>query len=114
MKKIFLFVILHCMLSIMHYANAQEKNMIDGVIWVIGDEAILRSDVEQERIRAQYEGQRIQGDPYCMIPEQIAIQKLFIHQAKIDSIEVNDGQVESQVNSQMNFFIRQIGSRPGA
>ena len=90
---------------------AQEKNMIDGVVWVVGDEAILRSDVEQERIRAQYEGQRIQGDPYCIIPEQIAIQKLFIHQAKIDSIEVNDGQVESQVNSQMNFFIRQIGSR---
>ena len=85
--------------------------MIDGVVWVVGDEAILRSDVEQERIRAQYEGQRIQGDPYCVIPEQIAMQKLFIHQAKIDSIEVNDGQVESQVNSQMNFFIRQIGSR---
>jgi peptidyl-prolyl cis-trans isomerase SurA len=42
----------------MHYINAQEKNMIDGVVWVVGDEAILRSDVEQERIRAQYEGQR--------------------------------------------------------
>ena len=68
---------------------AQEKNMIDGVVWVVGDEAILRSDVEQERIRAQYEGQRVQGDPYCIIPEQVAIQKLFIHQAKIDSITVN-------------------------
>ena len=100
---------MHCALCI--DIVAQEKNMIDGVVWVVGDEAILRSDVEQERIRAQYEGQRIQGDPYCVIPEQIAIQKLFIHQAKIDSIEVNDGQVESQVNSQMNFFIRQIGSR---
>ena len=111
MKKIFLLIIVHCALCIMHYINAQEKNMIDGVVWVVGDEAILRSDVEQERIRAQYEGQRLQGDPYCIIPEQIAIQKLFIHQAKIDSIEVNDGQVESQVNSQMNFFIRQIGSR---
>ena len=109
MKKILF--ILACILNCIYYANAQEKNMIDGVVWVIGDESVLRSDVEQERIRAQYEGQRIQGDPYCIIPEQIAIQKLFIHQAKIDSIEVNDGQVESQVNSQMNFFIRQIGSR---
>ena len=111
MKKILLIIlcIVHCTLCIK--VMAQEKNMIDGVVWVVGDEAILRSDVEQERIRAQYEGQRIQGDPYCIIPEQIAIQKLFIHQAKIDSIEVNDGQVESQVNSQMNFFIRQIGSR---
>ena len=109
MKKI-LFI---CTLCLIHTTiiHSQEKNMIDGVVWVIGDEAILRSDVEQERIRAQYEGARIQGDPYCIIPEQIAIQKLFIHQAKIDSITVNDGQVESQVNSQMNFFIRQIGSR---
>ena len=111
MRKIILTIlcIVQCALCI--EIIAQEKNMIDGVVWVIGDEAILRSDVEQERIRAQYEGQRIQGDPYCVIPEQIAIQKLFIHQAKIDSIEVNEGQVESQVNSQMNFFIRQIGSR---
>ena len=109
MKKI-LFI---CTLCLIHTTiiHSQEKNMIDGVVWVVGDEAILRSDVEQERIRAQYEGARIQGDPYCIIPEQIAIQKLFIHQAKIDSITVNDGQVESQVNSQMNFFIRQIGSR---
>ena len=108
MKK-FAFSLFVLLISIV--VLGQEKNMIDGVVWVVGDEAILRSDVEQERIRAQYEGQRIQGEPYCIIPEQIAIQKLFIHQAKIDSIEVNDGQVESQVNSQMNFFIRQIGSR---
>ena len=109
MKKI-LFI---CTLCLIHTTiiHSQENNLIDGVVWVVGDEAILRSDVEQERIRAQYEGARIQGDPYCIIPEQIAIQKLFIHQAKIDSITVNDGQVESQVNSQMNFFIRQIGSR---
>ncbi len=79
MKKILLTIlcIMHCALCI--EVIAQEKNMIDGVVWVVGDEAILRSDVEQERIRAQYEGQRIQGDPYCIIPEQIAIQKLFIH-----------------------------------
>ena len=109
MKKI-LFIYTLCLIQI-SIIFAQEKNMIDGVVWIVGDEAVLRSDVEQERIRAQYEGQRIQGDPYCIIPEQIAIQKLFIHQAKIDSITVNDGQVESQVNSQMNFFIRQIGSR---
>ena len=73
MKK-FAFSLFVLLISIV--AVGQEKNMIDGVVWVVGDEAILRSDVEQERIRAQYEGQRIQGEPYCIIPEQIAIQKL--------------------------------------
>lgn len=91
--------------------SAQEKDMVDGVVWVVGDAAVLRSDVEQERIRAQYQGERLPGDPYCFIPEQIAIQKLFIHQAKIDSIVVNDGQVEAQVNAQLSMMVRQIGSQ---
>lgn len=89
----------------------QDYKMVDGVIWVVGDAAVLRSDVEQERIRAQYQGERLPGDPYCFIPEQIAIQKLFLHQAKIDSITVNDGQIEAQVNAQVNMMIQQIGSR---
>ncbi|MBQ0007340.1 MAG: peptidylprolyl isomerase [bacterium] len=88
-----------------------ERKMIDGVVWVVGDEAILRSEVEQERIRAQYDGTVIPGEPYCIIPEQIAIQKLFIHQAKIDSIEVNNGQVDMQVNAQISYFLREIGSK---
>lgn len=99
------------LLTIITTTSAQEVNMIDGVIWVVGDAAILRSDVEQERMRAQYEGERIMGDPYCIIPEQIAIQKLFIHQAKIDSIEVNPGQIETQVNARIAYYIREIGSR---
>lgn len=90
---------------------AQESNVIDGVVWVVGDNAILRSEVEQERIDAQYQGARIDGDPYCVIPEMIAINKLFLHQAKIDSIEANMGQVEAQVNMQINAFINDIGSR---
>ena len=54
-----------------------QDNVIDEVIWIVGEEAILRSEVEEERLRAQYEGQPIAGDPYCVIPEQLAIQKLF-------------------------------------
>ena len=47
------------------------QGIIDEVIWVVGDEAILRSEVEEERLRAQYEGQTINGDPYCVIPETV-------------------------------------------
>jgi peptidyl-prolyl cis-trans isomerase SurA len=58
-----------------------------------------------------YQGEKIDGDPYGVIPEQMAIQKLFINQAIIDSIEVSDEQVEAQVDAQMNMFIAQIGSK---
>lgn len=94
-------------LSIFTYA----QGVIDEVIWVVGDEAILRSEVEEERLRAQYEGQSIPGDPYCVIPEQLAIQKLFLHQAELDSVEANESSVSHQVDMRLNYYINQIGSK---
>ena len=91
--------------------TAQAQGIIDEVIWVVGDEAILRSEVEEERLRAQYEGQPINGDPYCVIPEQLAVQKLFLHQAIIDSVEANESSVNHQVDMRLNYYINQIGSK---
>ena len=90
---------------------AAQDNIIDEVIWIVGDEAILKSEVEEERIRAQYEGQPIQGDPYCVIPEQIAIQKLYLHQAELDSVYASESSVNFQVDYRMNYLESQIGSR---
>jgi peptidyl-prolyl cis-trans isomerase SurA len=80
-------------------------------VWVVGDEAILKSDVENQRMRMLYQGEKIDGDPYCVIPEQLAIQKLFLNQAELDSITVSDDQVEQQVDAQLNMYISQIGSK---
>ena len=88
-----------------------QNNVIDEVVWVVGDEAILKSDVETERMNAQYEGRRFDGDPYCVIPEQLAVQKLFLHQAEIDSIEVSDQDVLAEVERRTNWFIDQMGSK---
>lgn len=87
------------------------NNVVDEIIWVVGDEAILRSEVEMQRKQMLYQGEKIDGDPYCVIPEQIAIQKLFLTQAVLDSIEVSDEQVEQQVDARINMFISQIGSK---
>ena len=88
-----------------------QNNVIDEVVWVVGDEAILKSDVETERLNAQYEGRKFDGDPYCIIPEQLAVQKLFLHQAELDSIEVSDQEVLGQLERQVNWYIDQIGSK---
>lgn len=87
-----------------------QDNVIDQVVWVVGDEAILKSEVEEARLNALYERRKIEGDPYCTIPEEIAIQKLFLNQAKIDSIEVTDAEVIQRVDAQLNWTIQQIGS----
>lgn len=88
-----------------------QENVVDEVVWVVGDEAILRSQVEEQRLRMQYEGEKINGDPYCVIPEQLAIQKLFLHQAKLDSIEMSESDVLRQVEARMSFFLSQSGSK---
>lgn len=87
-----------------------QDNVIDQVVWVVGDEAILKSEVEEARLNALYERRKIEGNPYCTIPEEIAIQKLFLNQAKIDSIEVTDAEVIQRVDAQLNWTIQQIGS----
>lgn len=88
-----------------------QNNVIDEVLWVVGDEAILKSDVEQARLFYMMQGKSIEGDPYCVIPEQLAIQKLFLHQAAIDSIEVTEQEVLNAVEQEINGRIAQIGSR---
>lgn len=87
-----------------------QNNIIDQVVWVVGDEAILKSEVEEARLNALYEHRDIDGDPYCVIPEELAIQKLFLNQAEIDSIEVTDAEVLQRVDAQLNWTIQQIGS----
>ena len=85
-----------------------EESVIDEVIWVVGDEPILLSDVEAMRMQGEMEGMRWQGDPDCSIPEQIAVQKLFLHQAEIDSIEVSEAEVSQGVERQINYWIQMI------
>ena len=97
-------------------ANAEKKDsigtIVDEVVWVVGDEAILRSDVETMRMQAAMEGVKWSGNPDCTIPEQIAVQKLFKHQAQIDSIEVTDADVAQDVEQQIAYWLEMVdGSR---
>ena len=92
-------------------SNADGQNVVDEVIWVVGDEPILKSDVETMRLQAVQEGTHWNGNPDCIIPEQIAVQKLFLHQAAIDSIEVTQSDIASSVDEQLNYWIEAVGSR---
>ena len=88
-----------------------QTNVIDEVVWVVGDEAILKSEVEEARLHALSQGQKFDRDPYCVIPEQLAVQKLFLNQAAIDSVEVSESEVIQQVDFLTNQYIEAIGSR---
>ena len=86
-------------------------SVIDEVIWVVGDEPILKSDVEEMRMQGLAEGINFGNDPDFSIPEQIAVQKLFLHQAEIDSIQVTESEIAQGVNQQINRWIEMAGSK---
>lgn len=88
-----------------------ESAVVDEVIWVVGDEPILKSDVEAMRIQGQMEGMRWKGNPDCAIPEQMAVQKLFLNQAELDSIEISESDVTSSIDQQINYWISMAGSK---
>ncbi|WP_321333567.1 peptidylprolyl isomerase [uncultured Bacteroides sp.] len=113
MKKLvnFKFVVLFTLTLVAGLTAYGQDNVIDEVVWVVGDEAILKSDVEEARMNAQYEGRKFDGDPYCVIPEELAVQKLFLHQAALDSIEVSETEVIQRVEMMTNQYIQMIGSK---
>ena len=92
------------------YGIAQ-NNIAEEVAWVVGDEPIYKSQIEEQYSQAQYEGTNIEGNPYCVIPERLAIEKLYLHQAAIDTVDVEESQVLPEVNARINLFIENLGSK---
>lgn len=92
-------------------AQAPQRNVADEVVWMVGDEPILLSDIESQKMLMRIEGIRMDGNPDCFIPEQLAVQKLFLNQAKIDSIEVNEAQVSRMVDGWLENAVAQVGSK---
>lgn len=107
-------VLLVVLVSFASLVKAQTDSLgtvVDEVIWVVGDEAILKSDVEALRIQGQQEGMHWYGDPDCSIPEQIAVQKLYLNQAIIDSVEVTESEISQGVEQYIDNMVSVIGSR---
>lgn len=98
------------LLSGVSYLSAQ-NNIVEEVAWVVGDEPIYKSEIEEQYMQMQHERAVIDGNPYCVIPERLAIEKLFLHQAKIDTVVVQDAMVMQQADSRINYFIANLGSK---
>lgn len=90
---------------------AQQNNIAEEVAWIVGDEPIYKSQIEEQYSQLQYEKTPINGDPYCVIPEQLAIDKLFLHQSVIDTVTVEDATVAKEVNARINYFVESLGSK---
>ena len=88
-----------------------QNNVAEEVAWVVGDEPIFKSDIEEQYQQALYERVPINGNPYCVIPERMALHKLFLDQARIDTVEVQQSVVSSEVENRINLLIANLGSK---
>ena len=98
-------------LTLFALSLAAQNNVAEEVAWVVGDEPIFKSDIEEQYLSMQSERIAISGNPYCVIPEQMAIDKLFLHQARIDTIEIQESMVMKEVDARINYFIANLGSK---
>ncbi len=108
LKHLSAIVVAVCMLPIV---SAGQKTLIDDVVAIVGDDAILRSDIEMQYEQALIDGANYGGDMKCHIFEQLLIQKLMVNQANLDSVTVSDSEVASQVDQRLNYFIQQVGGQ---
>ncbi|MGI9532565.1 peptidylprolyl isomerase [Lutimonas sp.] len=106
MKRILMIAILACSLQL----EAQEKVKIDGVATVVGDNIVLDSEIDafKQELIQQSGGQIEISD--CEMLEQIMNRKLLAHHAVIDSIAVNEGEIQQQVQRKTEYFTQQLGS----
>lgn len=99
-----------CLLTFLCTESIAQNSIIDEIVWVVGDEAIYKSEVEEARREAQENGVQWDGDPYCIIPEQLAVNKLFLNQAELDSIFATDDDVAQMVEMYYKEMVNRAGS----
>ena len=94
-------------------AISQDEQVIDQVVAVVGKSIVLESDIQNQFLNARMQG-KIRGaasEMRCSILEDILYQKLMVTQAEVDSLVVNDLQVEGELDRRLGSFIQQFGSQ---
>ena len=109
MKRLFLIIILT--INCLQFVIAQNSNTVDEIVAVVGKEIITRSELEEEFgvYLAQTKDISDEETVRAMILEHMMRQKLFTHQAQLDSVEFSDAEVDARVNYQFNYWLSQVG-----
>lgn len=92
-------------------AQPSKSSMIDGLVAVVGDKIILKSEVEAEYANWLAQGNEEDSEMRCVIVDQLLTTKLMLRQAEIDSVDVSDEEVDGQIERRMRYFISMVGSR---
>ncbi|RYU86940.1 peptidylprolyl isomerase [Mucilaginibacter terrigena] len=92
------------------FAQAQVRTL-DKIAAVVGGSIVLQSDIELQYAQYLVSGQRPNPSVKCLILQTQLTQKLLAQQAVIDSVQVKDEEVDSEVDRRMRSFIQRAGSQ---
>lgn len=90
---------------------AATDNVAEEVAWVIGDQPLWKSEIEEYYQQMLYDRVTVDGDPYCVIPEMMAIEKLYLHQAEVDTVEVSSSMIAQRVDGMLSSYVNSLGSK---
>ena len=85
------------------------QEIIDQVIAIVGEKPILYSEIQGQKLQIIQQGVEIEENIDCYLMDEFMIQKLLIHQAEIDSIEVTEDMVKVELNQRIQYFSAQVG-----
>jgi len=83
---------------------------LDGIIAVVGDEIVLDSDIRERVLQAKLEGRTVTEDQECSLLESILFEKLLLHNARLDSLEVTDAEVMSEIDRRLAYYLQMFGT----
>ena len=105
MKKIFL------SLLFIFITFSSFSQLIDKVVAVIGDEIVLQSDIETQYLQYLSQGYTDKKEIKCQITEDLLYQRLLVHQAKLDSMDITEDEVNKELERRLSTFISELGSQ---
>ncbi len=85
--------------------HAQQRAILDKVVAVVGSELILLSDVEEQFAYLESTKGVVPPDARCFVLDNIMLSKLLLNQAKLDSVEVSDAEVEDEINARIDRIL---------
>ncbi len=95
--------------TILNHVVPAQDNMIDGVIGLVGEELILKSELEEQYAQFISQGYEVEEGTRCYLYEQLLFQKLLLAQAAVDSVEVGEVQVDMEMERRLRYFVSQFG-----
>lgn len=110
MKQIIFFFLVSFFLLVKADHLYSQPKIVDEIVAIVGDKMILESDIEKQYYQAMAQGVKPTDNLRCQILENLLSEKLLLNQAEVDSVEVTDEQVQTQLDERLKYFISQIGS----